>query len=67
MRVAIILCLCFVLVGCASPRQRCLAAGVAELRTVDRLIAETEGNLARGYAIEREPYVTSGVDLCFGQ
>jgi hypothetical protein len=34
---------------------------------VDRLIAETEANLRRGYAIDREPYVTTGLDFCFGR
>ncbi|MGY6632425.1 MAG: hypothetical protein ACXIU8_01585 [Alkalilacustris sp.] len=40
------------LAGCATPFERCLAPATAQLRTVERLIAETEGNIARGFAWE---------------
>ena len=39
--------------ACGTPHQRCVAAASAELRTIDRLIAETEANIARGYSLER--------------
>lgn len=42
------------LAGCATPYQRCLAPALAEIRTVDRLIAETEANIARGYRLVPE-------------
>jgi hypothetical protein len=66
MRLCIALCLGLTLAACASPRQRCLAAATGDLRVVDRLITETEANLERGFAVEHEPYVTTGVDLCAG-
>lgn len=52
------------LAGCASPRERCVAAATSELRTIDALIAETEGNIARGYALVREPRVRPGLRPC---
>ena len=36
--------------ACGTPQQQCINSGTRDLRVVDRLIAETEGNLARGYA-----------------
>ena len=54
------------LAGCATPRDTCLRGVTTDLNAVDRLIAETEANLARGYAIEREPYTTTGLDFCLG-
>ncbi|MEM1428015.1 MAG: hypothetical protein AAGG09_01010 [Pseudomonadota bacterium] len=66
MRMFIGFTLCL-LAACASPREACLRAALSEVATLDRLIAETEANLARGYAIELEPFVTTGVDFCFGR
>jgi hypothetical protein len=40
------------LVGCGTPQEQCISRNTRDLRTFDRLIAETEGNLARGYAFE---------------
>lgn len=40
------------LAACGTPQEQCINAGTRDLRTVDRLIAETEGNLDRGYALE---------------
>lgn len=40
------------LAACASPQERCINQATKDLRAVDRLIAETEGNLQRGYALE---------------
>jgi hypothetical protein len=40
------------LAACATPREACIAAATRDLRVLDRLIAETEGNIARGYALE---------------
>lgn len=35
-----------------SPRQLCIDAATRDLRVLTRLIAETEANLQRGYALE---------------
>lgn len=40
------------LAACASPQEQCIQNAGANLRVVDKLIAETRGNLARGFAIE---------------
>ncbi|RYI19464.1 MAG: hypothetical protein EON48_09165 [Acetobacteraceae bacterium] len=41
-----------VLAACGTPQEQCISRNTRDLRTVDRLIKETEGNLARGYAFE---------------
>ena len=38
------------LAGCGTPQQQCINSVTRDMRVVDRLIAEAEGNLARGYA-----------------
>lgn len=40
------------LVACGTPQEQCIAKSTRDLRIVDRLIVETEGNLQRGYALE---------------
>ncbi len=40
------------LVACGTPQEQCIRRETQDLRTLDRLIAETERNIARGYAIE---------------
>lgn len=40
------------LTACGTPQEQCITRNTRDLRTVDRLIAEAEGNLARGYAFE---------------
>lgn len=40
------------LAACGTPQEQCINANTRDLRTVDRLIVETEGNLERGYAFE---------------
>ena len=40
------------LAACGTPQEQCIARNTRDLRTVDKLIAEAEGNLKRGYAIE---------------
>ncbi len=40
------------LAACGTPQEQCINRNTRDLRTVDRLIEESEGNLARGYAIE---------------
>lgn len=40
------------LTACGTPQEQCIARNTRDLRTVEKLITETEGNLARGYAIE---------------
>ena len=40
---------CLALMACATPQQRCITKAAPDLPVLNRLIAETEGNLSRGY------------------
>ena len=40
-----------VLAACATPREQCIASANRPLATLDRLIAETRGNINRGYGL----------------
>jgi len=46
------------LAACGTPQERCIQGVTRDLRVVDRLIATSEGNLKRGYALE-EVVITS--------
>lgn len=39
------------LAACATPRERCISDATREVRTLDRLIATTQGNIDRGYGL----------------
>ncbi|MBS8229223.1 hypothetical protein [Vannielia litorea] len=54
------------LAACATPREACEARATKDLRVMNKLIAETRANVDRGYAIEREAYVTTGLQMCVG-
>lgn len=55
MKAPVILTLPLVLlVACGTPQEQCIARGTRDLRTVEKLIAETEGNLKRGFAYEEK-------------
>ncbi len=40
------------LAACGTPQEQCIRSNTRDLRTVERLIVEAEGNIRRGYAIE---------------
>ncbi len=44
--------LCLAIAACGTPQEQCIARETRDLRVVDRLIVDTEGNLKRGYAFE---------------
>ena len=52
-----------VLAACEPTGSPCGATAARELRTVDRLIAETQGSLQRGYRTER---AGSDFNFCLG-
>lgn len=52
------------LVACGTPQEQCISYNTRDLRTVDRLIAETEGNLDRGYAFEKTTIYEDYWDYC---
>lgn len=43
---------CLAIFACGTPQEQCIARETRDLRVVDRLISEAEGNLKRGYAFE---------------
>ncbi|MGV8954999.1 MAG: hypothetical protein ACOH2M_28135 [Cypionkella sp.] len=43
-----------ILTACGTPQERCIGAATRDMRVVDRLIVETEGNLKRGYGFEEK-------------
>lgn len=53
--------------ACATPKEQCISEATLNLKTLNGLISETEGNIARGYAIHKQsvPYTYSGT--CFNQ
>lgn len=51
MKRLLLVCGFAVLTGCGTPQERCIAAATRDLRVVDRLIGEVQGNLDRGYAL----------------
>ena len=57
MRFAAPLALTLILAACGTPQERCIRSATQEVRTLDRLIAETEANLARGYEYESREVV----------
>jgi hypothetical protein len=50
MKPALVLPLLLALMACATPKERCITNAAPDLPVLDALIAETQGNLARGYA-----------------
>ena len=41
-----------ILVACGTPQEQCINRNTRDLRTMQKLVDETQANLARGYAIE---------------
>lgn len=41
-----------ILTACGTPQEQCIGGATRDIRVVDRLISETEANLARGYGYE---------------
>lgn len=54
------------LAACGTPQERCISSNTRDLRTVERLIAESERNLARGYAIEHHTEWRPVWVACYG-
>ena len=52
MRRLFLLPLLALLAACGTPQERCIARETRDLRVLERLIATTQADIARGYAIE---------------
>ena len=52
------------LAACGTQQERCISRNTSEYRTVSRLLADVEGNLARGYAWEERQVVRERLTQC---
>ncbi len=52
------------LAACTTPLQRCEQRAGRDLQALDKLITTTRGNIERGYALENQPQVAVGLQLC---
>lgn len=52
------------LAGCGTEQERCIRGNTREYRALTQLLAETEGNLARGYAWEEREVNRMELDYC---
>lgn len=66
MRKSLILLSLLALSACATPRESCISSATGQLRVVDRLIASTQGNINRGYAIAEVQDVRTQRTRCTG-
>ncbi len=52
------------LAACGTPQEQCIAGVTRDMRVLDRLIVESEGNLQRGYALREEIRTDSRYVMC---
>ena len=52
------------LTACATPQQRCINAATRNMEVVDQLIAQIEGNLQRGFALQSETIYRTEFEDC---
>ncbi len=64
MQTRIILVACGLLAACGTPQEQCIGRNTRDARVVERLITETQGNLTRGYALDRVTVSTPVWTLC---
>ena len=53
-----------IVASCGTPQERCISRNTREYRTITSLLAEVEGNLARGYAWEERTVSRMEWDDC---
>ncbi len=59
--------LLLLLTACGTPQEQCISRNTRDLRIVDKLIAEVEGNLARGYALRETTTTRPSWESCLRQ
>ncbi|MTH33297.1 hypothetical protein GL279_01650 [Paracoccus limosus] len=62
--IALGLPLVLIVAACGTPQEQCISRNTSEYRTVSRLLAEVEGNLARGYAWQERQVTRPEWDDC---
>ena len=53
-----------IVASCGTPQERCISRNTREYRTISSLLAEVEGNLARGYAWQERTVSRAEWDEC---
>ncbi|SFB00614.1 hypothetical protein SAMN05421688_2305 [Poseidonocella pacifica] len=53
-----------IIAGCASPQQQCVSRANKDLRVIDRLIAEKQEIVTRGYAVVTETETRTRFERC---
>lgn len=64
MRVSLAFLALAALSACGTPQERCINAATRELRILDRLTAEVQANIERGYALEEVTLTRDRWVLC---
>ena len=64
MRKALFVLPLLLLTACQTPREACISQAQSELTVVNRLIAQTEANLTRGFGLEERQDVQIRRDTC---
>ena len=67
MRPALFILPVLALTACATPREQCINNVTRDLRILNSLITETQGNIARGYALEERQDVRTLTRTCRGR
>ena len=67
MRRALIILPLLALAACATPREQCISGATRDARVLGSLISETQGNLARGYALEQRQEIRTVRGSCQGR
>ncbi|MFT3687913.1 hypothetical protein [Paenirhodobacter sp.] len=52
------------LAACGTPQERCINRSTAEVRRLQGLVAEVDGNLARGYAYQEYDVPITRWEVC---
>lgn len=52
------------LAACATPQQQCIRTATKDLLVIDNLIAETAGNIERGYALTTRTQTSTYWQFC---
>jgi hypothetical protein len=52
------------LAACLSPRDACISQARGDLNVLNRLIAETEANIRRGYGLAERQEIITRQDIC---
>ncbi len=53
-----------ILVACATPREACITGATRDQRVLERLVEQTRGNVARGYALAERQSVRPRLVPC---